>query len=130
CSGELTVISCWEYEFEDYLRHNVWVKVKEDELQKIMTDEERQYRVALDNLIRQSNIGGNIQVHHVKGRPDQIIPRYIEEMNIDILVMGTVARTGIQGFIIGNTAENIMQNIGGSLVALKPQGFVSPVKPY
>jgi nucleotide-binding universal stress UspA family protein len=44
--------------------------------------------------------------------------------------MGTVARTGISGFIIGNTAENILQKIDCSLLALKPQGFVSPVKAY
>jgi nucleotide-binding universal stress UspA family protein len=49
---------------------------------------------------------------------------------IDILIMGTVARTGISGFIIGNTAENILQKIDCSLLALKPQGFVSPVKAY
>lgn len=44
--------------------------------------------------------------------------------------MGTVARTGIPGFIIGNTAENILQKIDCSLLALKPLGFVSPVKAY
>jgi len=44
--------------------------------------------------------------------------------------MGTVARTGISGFIIGNTAENILEEISCSLIALKPEGFVSPVKAY
>lgn len=37
-----------------------------------------------------------------------------------------LARTGISGFFPGNTAENILQKIGCSLLALKPQGFVSP----
>lgn len=49
---------------------------------------------------------------------------------MDILVMGTVARTGIPGFIIGNTAENVFQKLSCSLMALKPQGFVSPMKAY
>jgi len=53
-----------------------------------------------------------------------------DETKIDILIMGTVARTGISGFIIGNTAENILQKIDCSLLALKPQGLVSPVKAY
>lgn len=44
--------------------------------------------------------------------------------------MGTVARTGIPGFIIGNTAENTLREIRCSLLALKPNGFVSPVKAY
>lgn len=52
----------------------------------------------------------------------------VTQENIDILVMGTLARTGIAGFVIGNTAENIVQSIECSLVALKPEGFVSPIK--
>lgn len=45
-----------------------------------------------------------------------------------MLVMGTVARTGVAGFFMGNTAENISQRISCSLFALKPKGFISPVK--
>ncbi|MFO0070344.1 MAG: universal stress protein, partial [Alphaproteobacteria bacterium] len=30
----------------------------------------------------------------------------------------------------GNTAENILQKLSCSLLALKPNGFVSPVKAY
>jgi nucleotide-binding universal stress UspA family protein len=54
----------------------------------------------------------------------------VEDREIDILVMGTVARTGLPGFVLGNTAENIVQKLSCSLLALKPQGFVSPVKAY
>lgn len=66
----------------------------------------------------------------LKGEPEDLIPATITDTKIDILIMGTVARTGISGFIIGNTAENILQKIDCSLLALKPQGFVSPVKAY
>lgn len=59
-----------------------------------------------------------------------MMQKVIEEKKIDVLVMGTVARTGIPGFIIGNTAEIILQKIDCSLLALKPLGFVSPVKAY
>jgi hypothetical protein len=41
--------------------------------------------------------------------------------------MGTVARSGLQGLLTGNTAENVLPWIDCSLVAVKPQGFVSPV---
>jgi nucleotide-binding universal stress UspA family protein len=62
--------------------------------------------------------------------PDQSIPDFIDQNDIDILVMGTVARTGIYSFVIGNTAENILQKLSCSLLALKPKGFVSPVKAH
>lgn len=45
-----------------------------------------------------------------------------------LLVMGTVTRTGIQGFLIGNTAEQILQRVACSVLAVKPDGVVSPVQ--
>lgn len=33
-------------------------------------------------------------------------------------------------FIIGNTTENIVQELSCSLIAFKLEGFVSPVKAY
>ncbi|HDV5714231.1 TPA: universal stress protein, partial [Legionella pneumophila] len=81
-------------------------------------------------LIHEAGIKDQPTIYHVKGRPSELIPSSINANKIDMLVMGTVARTGISGFIIGNTAENILQKINCSLWALKPQGFVSPVKAY
>lgn len=130
CNGELNIISCWDYEFEEYLRHNVWIKVQDDELIRTVNGAQNQHRAALEGIVQKSGIGGKIHVHHVRGRPDQMIPQYVTDRNIDILVMGTVARTGIPGFVIGNTAENVVQKLGCSLLALKPNGFVSPVKAY
>lgn len=41
--------------------------------------------------------------------------------------MGTVARTGIVGFLMGSTAEFVLRELRGSVVAVKPPGFVTPV---
>jgi hypothetical protein len=41
--------------------------------------------------------------------------------------MGTVARTGIPGSVIGNTAENIPGQIECFVIAIKPTGFSTPV---
>jgi nucleotide-binding universal stress UspA family protein len=38
-----------------------------------------------------------------------------------------VGRTGIPGFLIGNTAEQVLSEVTCSVLALKPRGFVSPV---
>jgi universal stress protein E len=62
------------------------------------------------------------------GSPDEHILRIIEEENIDVLVMGTKARTGISGMLIGNTAERLLTQIPCSLLAVKPADFVCPVK--
>lgn len=127
CSGELTVISCWDDVFEEYI-NNYLHETPEEKLRRIFQEAESSHSDSLNDLIQQSKISGKKTVHHVRGRPHAIIPKYIEDKGIDILVMGTVARTGISGFVIGNTAENIMQKLECSLLALKPNGFVSPVK--
>jgi nucleotide-binding universal stress UspA family protein len=49
------------------------------------------------------------------------------KLDTDLLVMGTVGRTGIPGFFIGNTAENLLQTTSASILAVKPRDFVSPV---
>ena len=56
------------------------------------------------------------------------IPNFIRQNKVDLVVMGTVARSGLSGMIIGNTAEQILSRIECSVLALKPAGFVCPVR--
>jgi universal stress protein E len=131
CSGALDIISCWHFEHEDYLRSDasVWVRVPASELDQMVEEREKEHRMALEALISESAIAGaEHRIHHVKGMPAHAIPDFVDQNYIDILVMGTVARTGIQSLVIGNTAENILQKLGCSLLALKPNGFKSPVR--
>ena len=129
-SGQLYIVSCWIFRPEEYLRDSIWIKVKESELNQMLLDEKAEHDKALRSIIKDANIGDHYQIHLEKGFPEEAIPAFVESNEIDILVMGTVARTGISSFIIGNTAENILQKINCSLLALKPKGFVSPVKAY
>jgi len=68
------------------------------------------------------------QFHLVRGAPSRVIPETARQLQADLVVMGTVARTGISGLIIGNTAETVLQQLQCSVIAVKPDGFVSPVK--
>ena len=129
-SGKLNVITCWNFIFEDYLRDSVWVKTTDEELERLLKEEKESHLKKLESLMQEAKVTDENQIHLLKGRPEVQIPSFIHESNIDILVMGTVARTGITGFIIGNTAENILQELDCSLLALKPAGFVSPISPY
>jgi universal stress protein E len=60
--------------------------------------------------------------------PDEAILKFIKENTIDLLVMGTIARGGIAGIMIGNTAERLLPELKCSLLAIKPKNFVSPVR--
>ncbi|MEW6762037.1 MAG: universal stress protein [Pseudomonadota bacterium] len=130
CKSGLTIISCWDYPAEEYLRGSVWVSMPEAELLEAVLNVQQRHRSDLDRAIKQSGIGGDIVVEHVRGRPEHRIPEITQDRNVDILVMGSLGRTGIPGFVIGNTAENLVQGLCCSLLALKPNGFLSPVKAY
>ncbi|MBC8373860.1 MAG: universal stress protein [Planctomycetes bacterium] len=83
----------------------------------------------LDDLISGYNLEeAGHQVHFVVGDPRTMIPHLAATREVDLIVMGTVCRTGFAGFFIGNTAENVLQRVNCSVLVLKPQGFVSPVE--
>ncbi|WGW01192.1 universal stress protein [Vibrio sp. YMD68] len=125
--SRLHIISCWEHYLENYPDSQGWIQVDETQLADQVSKAKEAHEQALQRLIEESGISGEIVVHHLHGKPDNMIPDFVNEAEIDVLAMGTLARTGISGFVIGNTAENILQSINCSLLAMKPQGFVSPI---
>jgi nucleotide-binding universal stress UspA family protein len=62
------------------------------------------------------------------GEPLVEIPAELARLSIDLLVLGTTGRTGLAGFLIGNTAEDLLRRADCDLLAVKPEGFESPVK--
>lgn len=128
CDSRLHIISCWEHYLENYLDGHVWIQVDEAQLANEVSKAKLNHEQALQMLIDEAGISGSeMVIHHVHGKPDDKIPQCVEDSHIDVLVMGTLARTGISGFVIGNTAENVLQSINCSLVAMKPEGFISPI---
>lgn len=126
-NAELHVIHAWQLPGEDYLKG--WGFTSEiDRLEMVMKEkQDRQERfdeIIDNNLVTEER--PNTQL--IEGLAQEKIPQYVEENDIDLLVMGTVCRTGIAGFFIGNTAEAILSEISCSVLTLKPEGFISPVE--
>ena len=84
----------------------------------------------LDELVARFTGSHDIQptVHLLQGEASDAIPQQAQRLEIDLVVMGTVARTGIAGFFIGNTAESIISQLNCSLLAVKPEGFDCPIR--
>lgn len=62
-----------------------------------------------------------------EGPADMVILDTIDEHHIDLLIMGTIARRGLAGMLIGNTAENLLPQLPCAILAIKPRDFQSPV---
>jgi universal stress protein E len=97
--------------------------------------EHRRHQAAFDQLRTQLEavIGTEAyehlapQFHLHRGSAAGVIPELATKLQADLVVMGTVARTGVAGLLIGNTAETILEQLQCSVLAVKPQGFVTPV---
>lgn len=64
----------------------------------------------------------------VRGAAETVIRDQSRLLAADLVVMGTVARTGVSGVLIGNTAENIVNCLDCPVLAVKPEGFRSPLR--
>ena len=65
--------------------------------------------------------------HLIKGSARKVIPALVRSVKAELVVMGTVARTGIPGYFMGSTAELVLSQIDCAVLAVKPSGFVTPV---
>jgi nucleotide-binding universal stress UspA family protein len=63
-----------------------------------------------------------------RGDAADVIPPFVVAEDIDLVVMGSVARKGIAGLLIGNTAERLLRKLPCSVLVVKPDGFESPVR--
>jgi nucleotide-binding universal stress UspA family protein len=67
---------------------------------------------------------------HVEfGEPWEFIRDTVRRVRGDLVVMGTVGRSGVQGVLLGNTAEKLLGVMDCAVLTVKPPGFVSPIPP-
>ena len=123
----LAVVHAWRLEGESMLRHGR-LRMPRTELEDLLRDTEHEHRAAVEGLLSLYDLAADgRQVHLVKDDPAPAIRRVAERLAADVIVMGTVGRSGVPGFFIGNTAEEVLQTTTASVLAVKPDGFVTPV---
>lgn len=69
------------------------------------------------------------QCHVAEGLPEDVIPRISKETDAELVIIGTVGRTGLSAALIGNTAEHVIDRLDCDVLAIKPEGFESPITP-
>jgi len=132
--AELHIVHAWHAVAESAMRGGL-MPATEEKVIAYVEQVRQQHAASLDVLISEvtSNLGQDAldylkpRTHMVKGWARKEIPALAKQIEADLIVIGTVARTGVPGFIIGNTAETILNQIDCSVLAIKPPGFVTPV---
>jgi nucleotide-binding universal stress UspA family protein len=74
----------------------------------------------------------NIPVHHVllQGDPAAEIVRFTRDAGINLIVMGTHGRTGVERLLMGSVAEKVMRDAPCSVLVVKlPKGQTATDRP-
>jgi len=132
--AQLHIVHAWRLEHESFFR-SPRSGMSRAEVDALVQQEENRRREWLEKLIDDHcrPLGAEAAkflepiYHLIQGYAEDIVPRCATEIDAELVVMGTVGRTGMPGFVVGNTAEVILNGIDCSVMAVKPAGFVSPV---
>jgi universal stress protein E len=83
-------------------------------------------RAALDRELRHSGISA-ARRHLIEAHPVDAIIATTRELGAAIVVMGAISRRGFKRFFIGNSAEQLLDELRCDLLVVKPAHFVTGV---
>lgn len=115
------VVYAWHIVGEHLLRRHLSAA----DVEAHINETRRSAKNALRELLREDP--GRTALHLVRGEPPATIVHTAEHIAADLIVMGTVARTGLSGIVMGNTAELVLGAVRCEVLVLKPETFVSPL---
>ena len=121
--NEIHVVHAWQLYGESLLAHGRG-KLPSDKFQEALRQEEDKREQWLTNLIdefqtrmpKEAEVRFKPVLSLLHGDPKIVIPRLVKELDADVLSLGTVSRRGVEGLLIGNTAEEILNRVSCSVV--------------
>lgn len=64
------------------------------------------------------------QVHVREGAPEIVVSELADSIDADLVVIGSIGRSGFSGMLIGNTAELLLDKIQCDILVIKPENGV------
>ncbi len=122
----LDILSAWDFAGADYdtSRSEITDEIRERLVQTNLSARNAVLERLLNGIDRQ---GLKFETHLPRGNPSLVIPQFVQDNAVDLVVMGTVTHTGIAGYFIGTTAEDVLRQVDCSVLTVKPDGFATPV---
>lgn len=113
CKGQLHVLSV----------HPTPILNATDPAQPLGQSIAARYRQACQNFKEKYGFNDE-QLHIEEGAPNLLLPQIADRLNASVTVIGTVARTGLSGVLIGNTAEVVLDALDSDVLVLKPDDII------
>lgn len=125
-NAKLTIFHAWHLYGESYL--STWGRKSPMDIALMGKAEKEKKHAMMRELLLPFNYNDNVDLVLQEGNTEVEINKFVQQENVDLIVMGTVCRTGISGYVIGNTAETILDSVHCSALTIKPEGFKSPIQ--
>lgn len=93
------------------------------------TDAVRGHHLLAMKALRQKHGMDEEQTFCCEGLPEDVIPSVAREVNAEMVILGSTGRVGLAAMFIGNTAEHTIDLLNCDVLAIKPDGYVSPLTP-
>jgi nucleotide-binding universal stress UspA family protein len=125
-NGGLDVVHAWDVTGRD--QDTLASEAPGTVYEAILRQHERRHRGQVETLLQDYDLDD--LAHRVllpRGLAQQKIVEIVQENDVDLIVMGTVNRTGIPGLLIGSAAETVLEAVHCGVLAVKPSGFTTPV---
>ena len=123
--AELHLVSVWDLP----VGRRSLQTLSDEELYELQETTRKRHHHKLNKIMDEVGVNENdpafpLNAHILKGQASTEIQRLANRMNVDLIVMGTLGHHR-KGMLIGNTAENILNSIDCSVLAVKTEGFVN-----
>lgn len=89
------------------------------DFQSIKVDIRNAHKNKMEILLKEHDLATH-PFHVIEGQADVAIPDIAKKIDAQLLILGTVGRTGLSGAFIGNTAEHVLANMSCDILTLKP----------
>ena len=121
--ASLSVLAAWDQPIDPAMKRHVDSEIYDS----YISGYKETIHKRMDRLVAKFR-ASKVSDHVVKGKAEKAIGDFIKDNGVDLLVMGTLSRTGIPGILIGNTAERVLNEVECSVLTLKPKGFKAHLK--
>lgn len=105
---------------------NIAIEIPEFDPLEYNQTMKRHHQTSVSELAEKHGVNSN-NTHVKEGLPEDVIPQVAKQIDAELVIIGTVGRTGISAALIGNTAEHVIDSLDCDVLALKPEGFKCPI---
>jgi nucleotide-binding universal stress UspA family protein len=99
---------------ESLMRSAIEVPIAEDLYRRIRGEGEKAV-----NWVKETAQGVNLETLILSGRPARAIIDFAEQKKVDLIVVGTQGKSGIERFLLGSVADEVIRTAGCPVLTIR-----------